>query len=127
MVNTTLQTDGQNASQSQVDGQESGQNCSQDADEPPLPNFSTPARSISKDDESHAGRFSTGDSSIIEGQAEGALPSCWNGDTKSAHMYHAVDIASFLEVDPKYGYLKICAVPQTNDQNLGKDYQQKKL
>ncbi|KAH8590313.1 calcium-transporting ATPase 3 [Bisporella sp. PMI_857] len=106
MVNTTLQIDGQTASQTQIDGQDSTQKGSQDADEPPLPRPPISRGSTTKNEEPHNinGGVSTANVSLSETQVEETLPVSWDGDTKSAHMFDAKDITAFLGVDPKLGH-----------------------
>ena len=103
MVNITLQTDGQNASQGQLDGQDSSQKGGQDADEPPLPHSQALLGSPKELDDSKTIQeaISTGNVSRVDTQVEDAFPTSWDGDTRSAHMYKTGDITAFLGVNPK--------------------------
>jgi len=93
VINSTLQVDGQ----SQIDGQET-----QDGpDEPPIRKH-TPTHSeikSKKSDDVHDGRF-TGNAGLADTQVKETYPSSWDGDQKSAHMFDATAIATFLGVDP---------------------------
>ena len=94
VINSTLQIDGQ----SQIDGQET-----QDSpDEPPI-RRPPPTQSNPKQEklEGVQNGLSKGPINPLETCLGETIPVSWDGDQKSAHMFDATAIATFLGVDPK--------------------------
>jgi len=94
VISSTLQVDGQ----SQIDGQETQDGL----DEPPI---RRPPAIQSDNKQKRFGSvedgLSTGNISLVSNEVGKHLPTLWDGNQKSAHMFDTTAITAFLDIDPR--------------------------
>lgn len=99
MTNTATTIDGQAVA---INGPEAD-----DADEPPICGSRSPSvteKHLRAKDDGDSPSPPTAGGSVFEiGSSDGTLTACaWDGSPGSAHLIDALDVASQLEVDPRY-------------------------